>query len=736
MRTFDDFTVGLSETYGPVEVTRDDIVAFAKAYDPQPFHLDEEAAKGTFVGTLIASGWHTCAVNMRLIADGFLLKAAAMGAPGIEEVKWLWPVHPGANLRSRMTVLEARPSRSRPEVGLVQFRFDVLDDADDVVLFQRNWIMSRHRGAAFDGGGKPRLPASAARPPAEAAALPAGRGFYLEDLVPGEVTELDGEVHGGRHRRLREKIRTAAVPRRSRRGRKEPLRRPLRFRLAHGRGVDEADECPPGPRAAPRRPAPGRAPRIFGPSPGFRNLVWAKPVYAGDTIRYRSTIAGTRASASRPGWGLAFHRNNGVNQNGDEVLSFDGAGRSGSAGLRPQRDRDSRPARPSRLAGAMPRSVTSPVTSRAGVTSKAVFAAGLPCADLRPSRWRRPPSAPVMCVTSSAGALLDRDLAHAVVEPPVDGRERAARRRTARRCPAQRAPSGRCRSCWRRRRCAWCGRCRRCTRSTLPCCIRWPPALSAIDRVRHAVLAELPGGEAAPWLRGRVSSTQTCTGMPGVVRLVDRRERRAPVDGGEPAGIAMGQHVDGRRPLRAARLRSARAVLADRLAARDVLVGDRGGLARRPPRALRRRAGRRSPRMRSSAQRRLTAVGRVGRGARKRPQARVARRRRAARAPSRRPRSRRSAARRAPPWSRSPPPPRRASRGAHDESVRQPRLVDDLDGKAVGGDPDGAVVAAVDVHGREPTRLCAGSDGPVGDRPPAALMRRAGGRTKVPPVCP
>ena len=63
----------------------------------------------------------------------------------------------------------------------------------------------------------------------------------------------------------------------------------------------------------------------LGPSPGFRNLVWAKPVYAGDTIRYRSTIAGTRASASRPGWGLAFHRNNGVNQNGDEVFSFDGA---------------------------------------------------------------------------------------------------------------------------------------------------------------------------------------------------------------------------------------------------------------------------------------------------------------------------------------------------------------------------------------------------------------------------
>ena len=325
MRTFDDFTVGLSETYGPVEVTRDDIVAFAKAYDPQPFHLDEEAAKGTFVGTLIASGWHTCAVNMRLIADGFLLNAAAMGAPGIEEVKWLRPVHPGANLRSRMTVLEARPSRSRPEVGLVQFRFDVLDDADDVVLSQRNWIMFRRRGAAFDGGGKPRLPASAARPPAEAAAPPAGRGFYLEDLVPGEVTELGDytftaeDIVGYAKKFDPQPFHVDPV------AAEKSLFGGLCASGWHTAAVwmklMNAHRVRSGAEAA--RTGAG-APNL-GPSPGFRNLVWAKPVYAGDTIRYRSTIAGTRTSASRPGWGLAFHRNNGVNQNGDEVFSFDGA---------------------------------------------------------------------------------------------------------------------------------------------------------------------------------------------------------------------------------------------------------------------------------------------------------------------------------------------------------------------------------------------------------------------------
>src|SRR5689334_18639259 len=110
---FEDFTPGSVRIDGPLTVSKDDIVGFAREFDPQPFHSDEEAARDSFVGALIASGWHTCSLNMRLIADGFLLETAGMGAPGIEEVKWVKPVRPGDSLRTRSTVLESRASKSR-----------------------------------------------------------------------------------------------------------------------------------------------------------------------------------------------------------------------------------------------------------------------------------------------------------------------------------------------------------------------------------------------------------------------------------------------------------------------------------------------------------------------------------------------------------------------------------------------------------------------------------------------
>ena len=324
MRFFDDFTPGSTETYGPIAVTKDDIVSFAREYDPQPFHTDEEAAKGTFVGTLIASGWHTCALNMRLIADGFLLDAASLGAPGIEEVQWLKPVRPGDALRSRATVMEARDSKSRPEVGLVHFGFEVVNQSDEAVLRQRNWILLGRRGATIAGGrappAHPRSPAveRAVSDPAEAA------GAYLEDLVPGETTFLGSYT-----------FEPAEIVRFARAYDPQPFHvdpeaaRQSLFGDLCASGWHTAAawmKLMIGHRDRHRREAERAglgAPRL-GPSPGFKNLKWSKPVYAGDTITYSSAITGTRPSASRPGWGLAFHRNSGVNQYGEEVFSFDG----------------------------------------------------------------------------------------------------------------------------------------------------------------------------------------------------------------------------------------------------------------------------------------------------------------------------------------------------------------------------------------------------------------------------
>lgn len=145
MRTFDDFRPGAVEEYGSYTVTREEIVSFASQYDPQPMHLDEAAGAASMLGGLGASGWHVCAMLMRMIADHVLAGSAGMGAPGIEEVRWLRPVRPGDVLSVRQTVLSARASQSRPDRGFVRFRFEVLDATGAVVLEQVNSIIFGRR---------------------------------------------------------------------------------------------------------------------------------------------------------------------------------------------------------------------------------------------------------------------------------------------------------------------------------------------------------------------------------------------------------------------------------------------------------------------------------------------------------------------------------------------------------------------------------------------------------------
>jgi acyl dehydratase len=147
---FEDFVPGAVTTYGPRTVTREEIIAFASEFDPQPMHLDEEAAKKTMLGGLSASGWHSCAIMMRLLYDGFLVNAASMGAPGIDEMKWLKPVRPGDALSVRLTVLDKREPKTRPELGFVQFRCELLNQQGEVVLDSAypGMFAKRNRGAA------------------------------------------------------------------------------------------------------------------------------------------------------------------------------------------------------------------------------------------------------------------------------------------------------------------------------------------------------------------------------------------------------------------------------------------------------------------------------------------------------------------------------------------------------------------------------------------------------------
>jgi acyl dehydratase len=133
---WEDFVVDSVEDFGPKLVTREEIVAFAAQFDPQPMHLDEEAGRRSMLGGLAASGWHSCAMAMRMMCDGFLLDTDGQGAPGVEEVRWLKPVRPGDRLTLRRRVLEKRVSRSRPQRGVVKLHLSLVnqDGADVMTL--------------------------------------------------------------------------------------------------------------------------------------------------------------------------------------------------------------------------------------------------------------------------------------------------------------------------------------------------------------------------------------------------------------------------------------------------------------------------------------------------------------------------------------------------------------------------------------------------------------------------
>ena len=133
-RYFEDFAVGETIELGSVTVTQDEIVAFARQYDPQPFHVDPEAAKSSFFGRLVASGWHTGSLFMRLYAKNLLNDTVSMGSPGVEELRWALPVHPGDALSCSYTVLDTRPSASRPGLGIVRGRAEARNQRDEVVM--------------------------------------------------------------------------------------------------------------------------------------------------------------------------------------------------------------------------------------------------------------------------------------------------------------------------------------------------------------------------------------------------------------------------------------------------------------------------------------------------------------------------------------------------------------------------------------------------------------------------
>ena len=147
-RYFEDYVAGAVHEFGNIAVEESQVIEFARRFDPQIFHTDPEAAKATMFGGLIASGWHTAALMMRLFVDNYLSSSASLGSPGVDELRWLKPVRPGDTLSARATILEANRSRSKPDRGIIRTYIEIMNQDGEVVMTMRALNLLRCRTQA------------------------------------------------------------------------------------------------------------------------------------------------------------------------------------------------------------------------------------------------------------------------------------------------------------------------------------------------------------------------------------------------------------------------------------------------------------------------------------------------------------------------------------------------------------------------------------------------------------
>ncbi|RPH66801.1 MAG: MaoC family dehydratase [Burkholderiales bacterium] len=149
-RFFEDFRPGDVVEFGDYLVTEEEILEFARRYDPQPFHVDKQAAAESIFGDLIASGWMTGSIMMRLLVDHFIAPASSMGSPGVDEVRWPRPVRAGDRLRVRLTIVETKRSQSKPDRGIVSVQQEMINQHGDIVMSLRGMSLARCRSATHD----------------------------------------------------------------------------------------------------------------------------------------------------------------------------------------------------------------------------------------------------------------------------------------------------------------------------------------------------------------------------------------------------------------------------------------------------------------------------------------------------------------------------------------------------------------------------------------------------------
>ncbi len=266
---FEDFPPGRFGTYGPRHVTGEEMLAFAAEFDPQPMHLDEEAANRSMLQGLSGSGWHLCSVMMRMMFDGYIGRTASLGSPGVNELRWLAPFRPGDDLTLDVEVKEARVSRSRPDTGIVTFTCVARNAAGQALA---EWS----RRSSSSGAAPPHRNRPVMR--------------FFEDLQIGQRRELGSFTFTAE---LIKKFAAQFDPQRFHLDEEEGRKSLFGGLAASGWHIGSvcmkllvAD----GQRQAAEAAARGEQVAVWGPSPGFRELRWIRPVLAGDTIRFATEV--------------------------------------------------------------------------------------------------------------------------------------------------------------------------------------------------------------------------------------------------------------------------------------------------------------------------------------------------------------------------------------------------------------------------------------------------------------
>jgi acyl dehydratase len=321
----EDLEIGRPYLSSTTTVTGEEIIAFGRAWDPQPMHIDAEAAKATLVGGLCASGYHVCVIMMRLVCDAVLNRVASLGSPGVDEVKWLKPLKPGDVVRCSYLIQEKRVLRSRPDVGASKVLVELID-ADGAVV--ANWVTNQFT--------RMRTPAQAGAQPAPRQAkaglnlwqdAPAGPlaskpDVFFEDREIGEIFDL------GQHAFSKDDIiafarawdpqpfhvdETAA---------KASLFGALAASGWHTAALYIRSLVRARQAASTAAREQGVALATYGPSPGIKTLSWPRPVLAGDRIEFRARLADKIDLKSRRDRGLLILNSQGRNQKGEIVFGI------------------------------------------------------------------------------------------------------------------------------------------------------------------------------------------------------------------------------------------------------------------------------------------------------------------------------------------------------------------------------------------------------------------------------